>query len=109
MRPFDLETGGLYQDPEPHTGAIRPIRPTQAIRLSMTIDTPLSYLRSFGPAADPITNLGWGLITISLLVMAIIAALLLMAIFRRRDKATLDAQGHLPVGCGVSGMLWIYI
>jgi cytochrome c oxidase subunit II len=75
----------------------------------MTIDTPLSYLRSFGPAADPITNLGWGLITISLLVMAIIAALLLMAIFRRRDKATLDAQGHLPVGCGVSGMLWIYI
>ena len=75
----------------------------------MTIDTPLSYLRSFGPAADPITKLGWGLITISLLVTAIIAALLLMAIFRRRDKATLDAQGHLPVGRGVNGMLWIYI
>lgn len=75
----------------------------------MSIDTPLSYLRSFGPAADPITKLGWGLITVSILVTGIIALLLLMAIFRHREKMVLDMQNRLPLGQGVGGMSWIYI
>ena len=75
----------------------------------MAIHTPLSYLRSFGPAADPITKLGWGLMTISILVTVIIAVLLLIAIFRRRDKAAIDTQGRLPVGRDAGGMSWIYI
>jgi len=73
------------------------------------MDSPLNYLRSSGPAADPITQLGWGLLAISLLVTLIIAVLLVMAIFRRREKLTADAQGRMPVGRGAGGMSWIYI
>ena len=75
----------------------------------MSIDTPLSYLRSFGPAADPITKLGWGLMTVSVLVTVIIAVLLLIAIFRHREEIVLDKQNRLPLGQGAGGMSWIYI
>ncbi len=73
------------------------------------MDTPLDYLYSFGPAADPLVKLGWGLITISLLVTAIIAILLLVAIFSRRQKARPDAEGHLPITRDSGGMMLIYI
>ena len=43
-------------------------------------DTPMSYLRTYGPAADPVTRLGWGLGAISLVVTLIIAVLLLVAL-----------------------------
>lgn len=75
----------------------------------MTTNTPLSYLRSYGPAADPITRLGWGLIIISVLVTIIITILLLMAIFRRRGQVIADAQGRTPIGRGTGGLSWIYI
>ncbi len=75
----------------------------------MTFSTPLSYLRSYGPAADPITHLGWGLIIISMLVTIIIATLLLMAIFRRRGQVVADAEGRQPIGRGNGGLSWIYI
>ncbi len=45
-------------------------------------DAPLSYLQTHGPAADPVTRLGWGLGGLSIGVMAIVAVLLLYAIFR---------------------------
>ncbi|MGZ5015219.1 MAG: cytochrome c oxidase subunit II [Methylobacter sp.] len=73
------------------------------------MDSPLNYLHSSGPAAEPITRLGWGLTAISLLVTVIIAALLLTAIFKRRQKAPLDDQGHAPITREPGGMLWIYI
>lgn len=73
------------------------------------METPLNYMRSAGPAADPLTQLGWGLLIISLLVTLIIAVLLVLAIFRRRGKANVDAQGRLPLGRGAGGMSWIYI
>ena len=47
-------------------------------------NTPLAYLHTAGPAADPVTRLGWGLAAVSIAVVLIIAALLIAAIFRNR-------------------------
>ncbi|HUL63377.1 MAG TPA: cytochrome C, partial [Burkholderiaceae bacterium] len=47
----------------------------------------MSYLRTFGPAGDPATHLGWGLGIVSIAVMIIIAVLLLAAVFKRRAIA----------------------
>lgn len=44
---------------------------------------PMSYLRTFGPAADPATRLNWGLMAISIFVTVLICALLLWASLRR--------------------------
>ena len=46
--------------------------------------TPLGYLDGRGPAARQIASLGWGLIAISVFVVAIVAALLGYAIWRPR-------------------------
>jgi cytochrome c oxidase subunit 2 len=51
-------------------------------------DTPLSYLTSFGPKADWTASLTWGLLIISIAVVAIITALVLWATFRARASAT---------------------
>ncbi len=69
----------------------------------------MSYLRTFGPAADPVTRLDWGLLAISTLVCVIIAALILLAIFRRRPPMRLDELGRMPVFAARSGMPWIYV
>jgi cytochrome c oxidase subunit 2 len=47
-------------------------------------DTPLSYLRSFGPKADWTASLTWGLLIISILVVVIFTALVIWAVFRSR-------------------------
>jgi cytochrome c oxidase subunit 2 len=73
------------------------------------MDSPLNYMRSAGPAVDAVTQLGWGLLIISLLVTVIIAVLLVIAIFRHREKMTVDAQGRMPLGRGAGGLSWIYI
>ncbi|MGZ5006713.1 MAG: cytochrome c oxidase subunit II [Methylobacter sp.] len=73
------------------------------------MDSPFNYLQTFGPAAEPLAKLGWGLIAISLLVTVIIAVLLLMAIFKRRQTARPDAQGRIPASREPGGMRWIYI
>jgi cytochrome c oxidase subunit 2 len=74
--------------------------------------TPLSYLHTAGPAADPVTRLGWGLALISIAVVIIIAALLLLAIFRKRPQ-DVDRSGELgnrlmPVR-ERAGLMWIYV
>jgi cytochrome c oxidase subunit 2 len=68
-------------------------------------DTPMSYLHTAGPAADPVTRLGWGLGVVSVLVMVIIAALLLGAVLRRRGAA----PDHPGVSREGDGLRWIYI
>lgn len=72
-------------------------------------DSPMSYLRTFGPAGDPLTQLNWRLTAISIAVTVIIGLLLLLGIFRKRPPLAPDAQGHLPLGRGRGGMQWIYI
>jgi cytochrome c oxidase subunit 2 len=67
--------------------------------------TPMSYLHTVGPAADPVTRLGWGLGIISVAVIVIIAALLLAAVLRRQgtpgEVAEVSREGE--------GLRWIYI
>jgi cytochrome c oxidase subunit 2 len=68
---------------------------------------PMSYLRTFGPAGDPATRLGWGLGIVSIVVMIVIAVLLLAALFRRRLRPA-NAR-ELTVARDEGGMAWLYI
>ena len=68
---------------------------------------PMSYLRTFGPAGDPVTRLGWGLGIVALAVCAIVGVLLLAGMLPRvrpplgrRELAVRDDSG---------GTSWIYI
>lgn len=74
--------------------------------LALYAEGPMSYERTFGPAVDPITRLGWGLGIISLLVIVIIAVLLLSALFRSRTPSA-DPRS-LAVTSETGGMTWIY-
>lgn len=71
--------------------------------------TPMSYLRTFGPAGYPVTRLGWGLGTISVSVVVIITLLLLGGLFRRRDRRAMSDPHALAVRRDAGGMAWIYI
>jgi cytochrome c oxidase subunit 2 len=70
---------------------------------------PMSYLRTFGPAADPATRLGWGLGIVSIVVVLIIFALLLGGVFRRRSATDIRQSDPLHVGREGKGLRWIYI
>jgi cytochrome c oxidase subunit 2 len=67
----------------------------------------MTYLRTFGPAADPVTSLAWGLIIICALVIVIIGWLLTVAMLRARS--TTAALSALPISRSRSGLRWIYI
>lgn len=69
----------------------------------------MSYLTTNGPAADPVTRLGSGLIALSLAVIAIILGLLLWAMYRSRPAPPTGAEGHGSIGRGGSGLPFIYI
>jgi cytochrome c oxidase subunit 2 len=71
--------------------------------------TPMSYLHTFGPAADSVTRLDWGLLTISIVVTVLIGGLVLWAALRKRPPLPLDRDGRLAVGPARGGMPWIYI
>lgn len=67
----------------------------------------MSYLRTFGAAGDPATQLGWGLGTISVIVMIVIAVLLLAGIFKNRARPA--NPNELTVQSDTGGMSWIYV
>jgi len=69
-------------------------------------ETSMAYHHTFGPAVDRVTSLGWGLATVSLLVVLIIGVLLLVGIFRKRASA--GAHG-LAVRSDSGGVSWIYV
>ena len=72
--------------------------------------TPLAYLETAGPAADPVTRLGWGLALISIAVIVIIAALLIAAIFRKRSGTQREAVGRMLVAVRPrDGLMWVYL
>ena len=70
---------------------------------------PMSYLRTFGPRADPATALTWGLIILSLAVVAIITVLVVVGAVVRRRRGTVEALTELPVSRGASGRAWFYV
>lgn len=72
-------------------------------------EAPMAYFHTVGPAADPITRLGWGLGVVSIAVVVIIAVLLLVGIFRRRRQLPEDRSEQLAVRRDAGGMQWIYI
>jgi len=67
----------------------------------------MGYLHTFGPAADPVTSLGWGFIAVCTLVVLIIAGLLLVATLRAR--APQAALANIPIAQPGGGLRWIYI
>lgn len=67
----------------------------------------MSYLRTFGPAGDPATRLGWGLGIVSIVVTLVIALLLLAAVLRRRARPADPSE--LAVHRDEGGMAWVYI
>lgn len=69
----------------------------------------LGNLHTSGPHADPITGLMWGLIALSLLVVAIIAVLLLLGVARGRSPRAAAEANALAVDRDTGGLSWIYV
>jgi cytochrome c oxidase subunit 2 len=72
----------------------------------MSFDAPLQYLRTAGPAADPATQLQWGLLGICAVVLASVGIALLLGLVRRRPRLT---GRELAVRADEGGMRWIYV
>ncbi|HEY5007019.1 MAG TPA: cytochrome c oxidase subunit II [Caulobacteraceae bacterium] len=72
------------------------------------LTTPMSYLRTYGPRADPVTGLTWGLTILSLAVIAIITGLVLAGVLLRGRRASAAALAA-PAERGASGLAWISI
>jgi cytochrome c oxidase subunit 2 len=70
---------------------------------------PLGYLQTHGPAADPVTQLGWGLLGVSVAVIVIVGALLLGALWHRRAPLPPDADGRPPLTRDPRAARWISI
>lgn len=69
---------------------------------------PMGYLETFGPRADPVTSLGWGLIILSSAVVIVVSALVVAGILARRQRdATVVAEAAVQRGPG--GLRWIYV
>jgi cytochrome c oxidase subunit 2 len=68
----------------------------------------MGYLETFGPRADPVTQLAWGLTALSVAVVIIVTLLVLAGVLARRQRASEDLRA-LPVGGGGDGMRWIYV
>jgi hypothetical protein len=74
-----------------------------------SVEPPMAYRHTYGPAVDPITRLGWGLGIISLLVIVIIGVLLLGGILRKRTAPSAADPRQLTVRRDAGGMAWIYV
>jgi cytochrome c oxidase subunit 2 len=71
--------------------------------------SPMSYLRTYGPRADPATALMWGLIFLSLAVVAIITVLVILGVLVRRRRGRVEAMAALPAQRGGGGLAWFYV
>ena len=69
----------------------------------------MNYLWTGGPRADPVTALTWGLIVLSLTVVAIVAALVTAGVAIRKNGAAASSLPTLPVGPAAGGLAWFYI
>ena len=88
----------------------RPWIPSVAfLPLTGCSDAPMTFMRTAGPAADPITLLGWGLIVVCCAVVVIIGALVLTASWPRPDWHPREGHGWPAVRRGPRGLSWIYV
>lgn len=67
-------------------------------------DSP-TFMHTFGPAADPITRLGWILSAVAMLVVVVIGVFILVALFRRR--ATTGNLAEVETSAGRSDFIYI--
>jgi len=74
-----------------------------------TPDSPMGYLRTYGPRADPATALTWGLLDISVAVIVIVTALVVIGVLVRRARGAGGAAGLPLAERGASGLAWIYV
>jgi hypothetical protein len=58
--------------------------------------TPLGYLRGYGPKADSVAALTWGLLVISIVVVVVICTLVLAGIWFRRVRVAGPIE-HIPI------------
>jgi cytochrome c oxidase subunit 2 len=70
---------------------------------------PMNYLATYGPRADPVTALTWGLIVLSLAVVAIITVAVVAGVMIRKSGAPASGLPTAPVGRAAGGLAWIYV
>jgi cytochrome c oxidase subunit 2 len=68
----------------------------------------MGFWHTFGPRADPVTALNWGLSAISVAVVVIVTALVLAGVLQRANR-TAGPMADMPVARSTAGMRWIYI
>lgn len=66
----------------------------------------MGYLSGFGSRAHPVVSLTWGLLAISLAVVAIVIGLLLFGVFRRRSPSSAVIPRPQRLG---DGLTWVYV
>jgi cytochrome c oxidase subunit 2 len=70
---------------------------------------PLQYLSGAGDKAAPVVSLTWGVLIISLVVIAAISLLLIAAIWHRPSLTLLRPGERAEVGRDVGGLNWLWI
>jgi cytochrome c oxidase subunit II len=70
---------------------------------------PMSYMVADGMRNGSILRLLWGLLIISILVVAIVTALLLAGLFRKRDMPATSDPRLVPIERPNRGLSWIYV
>lgn len=70
---------------------------------------PLNYLYAYGPKARAEATLLWFVLIVSLVVIAIVTALVVIGIVRRHSKLVLGNGEQVPVARTGNGLRWIYI
>ena len=73
---------------------------------AFTPPSPLGYLQTYGPRANPATALTWGLLDISVAVIVIMTALVVGGVLVRQVRVC----GTAPkIQRGPSGLTWLYV
>ncbi len=70
---------------------------------------PMSYLTGYGAKAYPVTNLTWGLLVISIVVVVIVTILLVWGVLARRSRSAFGGFGAEPVEHRGDGLRWITV
>ena len=71
--------------------------------------SPMTYMVADGMRNDAILRLLWGLLIISILVVAIVTALLLAALFRKREMPSTTDPRLVPIERPDRGLSWVYV
>ncbi|MGI8841775.1 MAG: cytochrome c oxidase subunit II, partial [Caulobacteraceae bacterium] len=70
---------------------------------------PMNYLRTAGPRADPVTALTWGLIALSLTVIAAVTIAVAAGVMVRKSSLAAADLPEAPVGRAAGGLAWFYV